>query len=394
MEDKKILLYLGSSLIGDINQFAKNRTLVESLKSEQDSATTDEFSFDVNWKKFRELVAKSYDEDPASFLRVAKTKVVYLVGGRIRFSGWLSSRPARSGYGSQQTLTLRFYEHFARLMGDLIVDPNNTLSPMRVFDSRPGHLYVKDLINDFLARANAAGEQLNWTYGRVDTLANKTITYKDFQTIAKGLCDAMNNTTGTNKFDVRVRTDPEDHNHQIIDIMSPRGTDKNIIIKYPSDGVYALWSTDYETEETNEYASSVLVSGNGQVGDPATGENTAALGTANNLDFVQEYGYWRAYDSQSNLSSQASVDDYANKLLDQRNFAQQAPVLKMVGRPIKWGDADDADSGLDIGDSFYFKETNDDGSDQTGRLRIISMQTIWDDNGVETVKPTVVRVIG
>lgn len=388
----KILLFLGNTEIGDINAYAKDRHLSEGLKSEQDYATTDEFSFSMSWVKFKSIVAKRFDEDPASFLRVGKTRVVFLVGDRVRFAGWLSARPARSGFGATQTLSLRFYEHFARLSGDLICDPLDPKSPLRVFENRPGHLYVQDLINEYMTRVQLAGESLNWTYGRVDTLANKSIIYKDFQTVSKGLCDAMNNNTGTGKFDVVFRTDPLDYSHQFIDILAPRGSDKNIIIKYPGDGVYSLWSTDYETEETNEYASDVLVSGSGQVGDPEAGEDTAALGVANSNDFVQEYCYWRTYESQSNLSSQQAVDDYAIKLLAQRNFSQQTPTIRLVGRPINWGDAEDMDNGLAVGDTFYFDEENDDGSNQSGRFRIIGLETDWDDNGVETVEPALLRV--
>lgn len=389
----QILLYLGETEIGDINKFAKNRFLSEGLKSEQDYATSDEFTFDVNWKQFKNMVAARFDEDPASFLRVGKTKVVFLVDGRVRFAGWMASRPARSGFGASQTLALKFYEHFARMSGDLVCSPTDRNSPVRVFTDRPGHLYVQDLINEYISRAAAAGEVLNWTFGDVDTLANKTITYKDFQSVSKALCDAMNNTTGTGKFDVVFRTDPEDYNHQIIDILAPRGINKNIIIKYPSDGVYALWSTDYETEETNEYASDVLVSGSGQVGDPATGENTAPLGTASNTDFVAEYCYWRTYESQSSYSTVDAVNGYAAKLLSQRNFAQQNPILRLTGRPIAWGDAENEDNGLAIGDSFYFQESNDDGTDQSGTFRIIGFETSWDENGVETVEPNLKRVV-
>lgn len=386
------ILYLGDVKLGDVNKFAKNRFLSESLKSEQDGATSDQMTFDINWKKFKQLLAKQFDDDPASFLRVAKTKLVFVIDGKVRFAGWLATRPARSGLGADQVLSLTFYEHFARLSGDLVCSPTDTKSPMRVFTSRPAHLYTQDLINDFIGRASTAGETLNWTYGEVDTLTNKTITYKDFQTVSKALCDAMNNVSGAGKYDVVFRTDPVDYTHQIIDILKPRGNAKNITIKYPSDGVYNLWSTDYELEETSEYASEVLVSGNGQVGDPALGENTAKLAEATNASFVAEYGYWRSYTPRSNLSSQASVQAYADTLLVQKDFEKVTPQIVLVGRPIVWGDATNMNSGLAVGDSFYFKDENDDGADQSGRMRIIGMETTYDDIGVATVTPSLQRV--
>lgn len=388
----QILLYIGDTSMGDVNLFAKNRHLNEGLKSEQSTATCDQFTFDINWKQFGEFTAKTFDDDPATLLRVGKTRVVYVIDGFVRFAGWLSSRPARSGYGAEQTLSLKFFEHFARLSGDVVCDPNDSSSPMRVFTNRPGQLYVQDLINEFKARAAASGEVLKWDFGTVDTLANKTITYKDFQTVSKALCDAMNNTQGTGKFDIVFRTDPTDYTHQFIDILAPRGHDKNIIIKYPSDGVYTLWSSDYEVEETNDYASSVLVSGNGQVGDPATGENTAVIATASNSDFVDEYCYWRVYDTQSSLFSQDAVQDYADKTLVQMDFGLKVPQISLVGRPIEWGNSSNDNNGLAVGDSFYFDEENDDGSNQSGQMRIIEMDTTYDNNGVATVTPTLMRV--
>lgn len=383
----RLLLYIGDTLLGDINKFAKNRHLVETLKSESDNATADTFTFDINWKQYQEYVLKYFDDDPANLLRVGKTRIVFETDNYVRFAGFLAARPARSGLGAEQTLSLTFYEHFARLSGDLVCDPANTNSPMRTFTNVRADVYAQDLINEFLARATAAGETLNWTYGTVNTLQNKTITYKDFQTVSKALCDAMNNVEGAGKFDVVFRTNPSDYTNQIIDILKPRGTNKNIIIKYPSDGVYKLWASNYSIEETNQYASSVLIAGNGQVGDDSNGEQTAKIGTASNDDFVANYCYWRTYETASNLYSQNAVDQYATTRLSQLDFGLETPQISLVGRPIAWGEPNN-DNGLAIGDTFYFDETTNDGSDHSGFYRIIGLDTTWDDNGVATVTPT------
>lgn len=387
----RLLLYLGDTLLGDINKYAKNRHLVESLKSESESASADTFTFSINWKQYQEFISKYFDDDPASMLRVGKTRVVFETDGYVRFAGYLAARPARTGLGADQQLSLTFYEYFARLSGDLVCDPNNTASPMRTFTNVPTHNYVKALINEFKTRAQRAGETLNWDYGTVDTLRVKTITYKSFPTIAKALCDAMNNVEGAGKFDVVFRVDPDDYTHVLIDILKPRGTDKNIIIKYPADGVYKLWASDYSVPETNDYASDILVAGNGQVGDPSTGEQTAKMGVASNSDFVSDYCYWRTYETSSNLFSQSAVNNYAVTRLSQLDFDLETPQISLVGRPIAWGDAENEDNGLAIGDTFCFEENTDDGSDHSGYYRIIGLDTTWDDNGVATVTPTLVE---
>lgn len=387
----RLLLYIGDTLLGDINKLAKNRHLTETLKSEATNASADTFTFDVNWKLYQDFVRKYFDDEPASLLRVGKTRVVFETDGYVRFAGYLAAKPARSGLGADQTLSLTFYEYFARLSGDLVCNPSNTSSPMRTFSNVPANDYVQALINEFLARAAAAGETINWTWGTVDLLRNKSITYKDFQTVSKALCDAMNNVEGAGKFDVVFRTDPEDYTHQIIDILKPRGKSKNIIVKYPADGVYKLWASDYSIDETNDYASHVLIAGNGQVGDPATGEQTAKLATANNLDFVTDYCYWRTYETASNLYDQNAVNNYANTRLAQLDFNLETPEIALVGRPIAWGQANNDNNGLALGDSFYFEENTDDGSDHSGYYRIIGLDTSWDDNGVATVRPTLVE---
>lgn len=387
----RLLLYLGDTLLGDINKFAKNRHLVETLKSESDSATADTFTFDINWKLYQEFVRKSFDDEPASMLKVGKTRVVFETDGYVRFAGYLSSRPARSGLGADQVLSLTFYEYFARLSGDLVCDPNNLTSPMRVFTNTPANVYVQALINEFLTRARNAGEALNWTWGTINQLRNKTITYKDFQTISKALCDAMNNVEGAGKFDIVFRTDPTDYTHQFIDILKPRGKGKSIVIKYPSDGVYKLWASDYSIEETNEYASNVLIAGNGQVGDPNTGEQTAKIGVASNPTFVRDYCYWRTYETASNLNSQSAVDSYAQTRLSQLDFGIETPQISLVGRPIEWGNASNENNGLAVGDTFFFEENSDDDSDHSGYYRIIGLDTTWDDNGVATVALTLME---
>lgn len=387
----RLLLYLGDTLLGDINKFAKNRHLVETLKSESDSATADTFTFDINWKLYQEFVRKSFDDEPASMLKVGKTRVVFETDGYVRFAGYLAAKPARSGLGADQTLSLTFYEYFARLSGDLVCDPNNLTSPMRVFTNAPANVYVQALINEFLTRARNAGETLNWSWGTVNQLRNKTITYKDFQTISKALCDAMNNVEGAGKFDIVFRTDPTDYTHQFIDILKPRGKGKNIVIKYPSDGVYKLWASDYSIEETNEYASNVLIAGNGQVGDPNTGEQTAKIGVASNPTFVRDYCYWRTYETASNLNSQSAVDSYAQTRLSQLDFGIETPQISLVGRPIEWGNASNENNGLTVGDTFFFEENTDDGSDHSGYYRIIGLDTTWDDNGVATVALTLME---
>ena len=387
----RLLLYIGDTLLGDINKFAKNRHLTETLKSESENASADSFTFDINWKQYQDFIAKYFDDEPSTLLKVGKTRVVFETDGYVRFAGYLSARPARSGLGAEQTLSLTFYEYFARLSGDLLCASGNPNSPMRTFTNVAADDYAKALINEFLARAATAGETINWTWGTVNPLGNKTITYKDFQTVSKALCDAMNNVEGAGKFDVVFRTDPSDYTHQIIDILKPRGSIKNIIIKYPSDGVYKLWASNYSVEATNEYASDILIAGNGQVGDPTTGEMTAKLGAASNPSFVSDYCYWRTYETASNLYSQGAVDNFASTRLSQLDFDLETPQISLVGRPIAWGDAANQNNGLAVGDTFYFEENTDDGSDSSGYYRIIGLDTTWDDNGVATVNPTLLE---
>ena len=155
--------------------------------------------------------------------------------------------------------------------------------------------------------------------------------------------------------------------------------------------MYKLWASDYSIEETNDYASHVLIAGNGQVGNPRTGEQTAKLGTASSLDFVQEYCYWRTYESASNLNSQSAVDERAQTRLAQLDFNLETPDISLVGRPIEWGNAANMNNGLAIGDTFYFSEDTDDASDHSGYYRIIGMSSSWDNNGVVTVNPKLIK---
>ena len=386
----RLLLYLGDTLLGDINHLAKDRQLVETLKSESSSPTADTFTFSINWVLFQRFMAKQTTENPATFLKVGKTRVVFEENGKPRFAGYLAARPARSGSGAKQNLELTFYEYFARLSGDLVCSSSNKSDPYVRFENRPAHLYAQDLINLFIAHATAAGETIDWDFGTVDTLAGKTITYKDFQTIAKALCDAMNNVEGAGKFDVVFRPDPNDYTHVLIDILKPRGQKKNITIHYPGNGVLKNWARDFSVEETNEYASEVLVAGNGQVGDVAEGEQTANLGVAENTDFAEEYCYWRVYQTHSNLVSQAAVDAKAETELANLAFNTETPNITCVGLPIAWGDADNLDNGLALGDAFDFLEETDDLADNSGTYRIIKTKTTWDDNGVASVTPTLI----
>lgn len=388
MQTHKLLLYYGDTLLGDINKLSKNRQLEETLKSEASSPTADTFTFSINWRQFQRFIAGVSDGSATDYLKVGKTRVVFLENDYVRFAGWLAGRPARSGAGATQNLELTFYEYFARLSGDLVCDAANPTDPYVRFENRPAHLYVKDLIDLFIAHASDAGETINWSYGVVDTLANKTRTYKDFQTIGKALCDAMDNVEGAGKFDVVFRTDPNDYTHQFIDILKPRGRRKNIIVRYPSDGVFANWASDFSVEATNEFASHVLVAGNGQVGDIDEGEQTANLGTAENLAFASDYCYWRSYITRSDLESQNAVNEAATTELFQLAFNKETPSITLVGRPIEWGNAENLNNGLALGDSFYFSEETDDLSDNSGWYRIIKLKTSWDDRGVATVKPT------
>ena len=123
------------------------------------------------------------------------------------------------------------------------------------------------------------------------------------------------------------------------------------------------------------------------MGDDSNGEQTAKIGTASNDDFVANYCYWRTYETASNLYSQNAVDQYAATRLSQLDFGLETPQISLVGRPIAWGEPNN-DNGLAIGDTFYFDETTNDGSDHSGFYRIIGLDTTWDDNGVATVAPT------
>ena len=98
-----------------------------------------------------------------------------------------------------------------------------------------------------------------------------------------------------------------------------------------------------------------MIAGNGQVGDPDTGEQTAKLGIASDPDFVQDYCYWRTYETASNLYSQNAVNGYAQTRLSQLNFNLETPQIVLIGRPIAWGQAENDNSGLAVGDTFYFQ---------------------------------------
>lgn len=384
----RLLLYIDDTLVGDINKYAKNRQLQETLKSEATSVTADTFTFSINWALFKGFIEKTTEGVASDYLVVGKTRIVFETNGYVRFAGWLGAKPARSGVGATQELQLTFYEYFARLGGDLVCSDSDPTNPYRRFENRPTHLYVEDLIDSFMTHASDYGEYINWNYGNVDVLADKTKTYKDFQTISKALCDAMNNVSGAGKFDVVFRTDTSDYTHQYIDILKPRGAKKNITIRYPGDGVYKLWASNFSIQETNDFASHILVAGNGQVGDVAEGEQTAEIGTAMDLDFVQEYCYYRKYVTRSDLESQEAVSAAAQTELEARAFKRETPQLQLVGRPIEWGNASNFSNGLALGDTFYFEESTDDLEDNSGWYRIIALQTAWDDNGVETVTPT------
>ena len=384
----RLLLYLGDTLVGDINKYAKNRQLTETLKSEATTPTADTFTFTINWALFKKFIEKTTGGIASEYLMVGQTRIVFETNNYVRFAGWLAAKPARSGLGATQELQLTFYEYFARLSGDLVCSTSDPFNPYIRFENRPAHLYVEDLIDSFMTHASNAGETLHWDYGTVDVLADKTKTYKDFQTISKALCDAMNNVSGAGKFDVVFRTDPSDYTHQYIDILKPRGAKKNIIIRYPGDGVYKLWASNFSIQETNDYASHVLVAGNGQVGDVSEGEQTAELGEDYDLNFVQDYCYFRKYVTRSDLQSHDAVTAAATTELANRSFKRETPQLQLVGRPIEWGNSSNFTNGLGLGDGFYFEETTNDLEDNSGWYRIIANQSTWDDNGVETVTPT------
>ena len=392
MDNKRLLLYYGDVLIGDINRFVKNRKLLETLKSEASQPTADSFSFSINWKLFADFVKRKFDDPPETFLKVLKTRVIFEIDGFPRFAGFLASRPAREGLGNEQNLILTFYEHFARLSGDVVCNTTDPTSPMRTFTDVRADVFVETLIQDFLDHAEASGDILDWSMGNVDRLANKTITYKDFPTIAKALCDAMNNVEGAGKFDVVVRPDPEDYSAFLVDVRKPRGKNKNVVIQYPGDGVYKLWASGYSVAENNEFASDIIVAGNGQVGDTEENEQTAKIGAASNAAFAANYGYYKIYEPASNLYSQNAVDQYAMTRINQLDIRKETPEIQLVGRPIAWGEEDNEDNGLAIGDTFYFYEETDDGGDRSGYYRIIAMDTDYDDNGVATVRPTLKAV--
>lgn len=389
----RLLIYFGNTLIGDINRYAKNKHLVETLKSEATSggAVADSFTFSVNWKIFQQFTRERMSVDAARILRVGKMRVVLEIDGKPRFAGFLAARPARNGLGAEQVLSLTFYEHFARLAGEVMTKYRDPTNPMRHYANAQLNNLINLWIGEFIWNAAQAGETLGWTMGKQDHLGNKTVTYKDYPTLAKVFCDMMNNVEGVGKFDIVFRVDPEDYTKVKIDTLKPRGTRKNIIIQYPSDGVYKLWASDYSVEESNEFASHIIVAGNGQVGDSDNGEQTAKIGLASNPDFVKERCYWRVYESASNLYSQTAVDQYAATRISQLAFENDTPQITLVGRPIAWGEADNMDNGLAIGDTFYFQEDNDDGEDTSGFYRIIGMDTTWDDNDVATVTPTLME---
>lgn len=392
MNKIQTILYLGDQLVGDINKLCKNRHVEETLMSEcsNGAATTPFMTFDISRKLLAEFVAIRFNDPIDTFIRVGRLRVVFIVDDVIVFSGYLSKKPKKSGMGAKQIYSLTFFNDFARLSGDLVSAKNDTTNPYRRFDNVYAHDMVKDLINDFIGHAKANGEVLDWHFDKVDTLGKKSIEYSDYQTISKALCDAMNNTTGAAKFDVVFRCDKDNHNKIYIDILKPRGQRKNIIIKYPGDGVYKLFSSTMEVEEDTEYASHVLAYGVGDLGNKDTGDLTAPIYVLGNKDLVNEYFYYKVAVS-SNLKDSNNNKAYAEKTLHQMSFLKASPSISLVGLPIKWFDAENKDNGLALGDEFYFSDESDNGDD-SGYFRIIQLNVDYDDNGVASVKPKLLRV--
>lgn len=390
----EVILFLGETEIGDVAKFAKGKSLHKEKFSKRPNGgvNVDTFSFNISRKALAGIISRNFDDPVDDFIKVGKLKVVFIVNGVIAFDGWLGSQPARTNTAYAQSYSLKFIGEFGRLAGDVVCAANNKMNPKRSFTDTPANEIVISLINEFKLRAQAAGEQLNWTFGKVDILANKTVSYKDFQPLSKALCDMMNNTTSAADFDVIFRIDPENYSHHFIDILKNRGGNKNIIVNYPGDGVYKLFSSTMETEERNDFASEVISYGSGELGDTTTGENTAPLDSAANPSFVQEFMYWRTTVS-SNLEAASdgthkANESFAKNALAQKSFAKKSPKISLVGRPIKWFDTDNQDSGLDIGDVFYFKDESNIGSDESGYVEIVALDISYSDSdSTETVTP-------
>ena len=106
---------------------------------------------------------------------------------------------------------------------------------------------------------------------------------------------------------------------------------------------------------------------------------------------MTEYCYWRTYITRSDLESQDAVTSAAQTELSSRAFAVETPDIRCVGIPIEWGNAENNNSGLALGDTFYFQEETEDLGDNSGWYRIIEIDETWDDNGVESVAPKLKR---
>ena len=101
---------------------------------------------------------------------------------------------------------------------------------------------------------------------------------------------------------------------------------------------------------------------------------------------------WICTEYHVKFTSPGYIIHAVTESLSNRAFNIETPDIQCTGLPIEWGNAGNYNNGLALGDTFYFSEETDDLNDNSGWYRIIGIEQSWDDNGVDTVQPKLLRV--
>lgn len=374
----QVNLYLNGTLVGDCRSLAQNLKYCRrrtKIGADSIDFTVNDVIFD-RWCGDRGLTINDLLKPLALECRLVRNGIELL-------GGFMATMPAYSPLNASANLDLHF-DGFLNLLNGVYIRNTSTNLPRGTISGRAGTL-VSNMIQFANTVSSDAGKGYGFVPGHIDTLANITHTFDNYQTVKDWICNRCDNATGAGPFDVYFRADKT---YEIYSSNNFGDVITDWVAFYPTL-LNNTSATSISAAEVGDFASAVVGLGAGEVSANAN-ENTALFRFASDPVAIANYGYRETLYQDSSVTTGSVLTYNINAELANTANPIWKPEITLHGKQV--APKPSGSNKIWIGDTITINNSADLTGMTNGEFRVNELNVSVSASGDETITPVLERV--
>lgn len=371
MPEYGVELRVDGVLIGDIREIAQNLKWVRKMTQ----YGVDQITFTLNDAVFSRWLAVR-GMTPDQVIRPLALDCRIIRNGEPMVGGFLATMPGYSPRGTSADFQMQF-DGYLNLLAGVFIAPTSS------YEDNMGDL-VEQWITEADTKAQTAGKAFGFTAGTIEGLPSVIRTFNEYTSVASAIASASDNTTGAGKFEVYF------HEDRTYDVKSDAnfGRTRVYTVHYPTTttGFSAL---SISADEISNFASHIIAVGNGETSSNQS-ENTAIVAESESSSAVSTYGYRESVNNYSSVTSQETLQRYADTDLATNSSIIWQPKITLAGKQVP--PSPDVGDYIWIGDTITIQNTEDYTGTTSGQFRVRELEVAISAQGGERITPTLERI--